>query len=416
MCHRRIRVPFYWIRAFVLLSALGGHYAESEAQIVTEPVSRGEEIANQQTDKTTALYPDVPDRNERRFIKIHHLVNETLAGTPIHLEFGNSPTGAGFALGPVLEFSNPTDTFRARTWAAASLSGYYTGGAGLELPALAKRRVSLSLNAMHTDLSRLDFYGLGPTSLKSDRTDYGREYTHLDWAAKWKAFSHVDPACSLSQSFERVGGGTSHSVTSTDIKFGPDQAPGIDAKNNFFLAGCLIPFDFRDNPVYPHKGSAVFLGFQHFLAENDNRYSFSRVSQSAEQYIPFLNEKRVIALHEDIELSYHGSNQVVPFYLQPTLGGRFDLRGYRLFRFYDENSLVVNAEYRWEICTGFDMAVFGDSGKVFHRPGDLHDLSNMQTAAGFGLRFNNQKNALMRIDTGFSREGFQVWLSFSKVF
>ena len=101
--------------------------------------------------------------------------------------------------------------------------------------------------------------------------------------------------------------------------------------------------------------------------------------------------------------------------MQPTLGGYDDLRGFRPRRFYDENSFVLNAEYRWEICTGLDMAVFGDAGKVFHRPGDFN-LSHLQPSAGFGLRLNNQQSTVMRLDTGFSREGFQVWFVFNKLF
>jgi hemolysin activation/secretion protein len=101
--------------------------------------------------------------------------------------------------------------------------------------------------------------------------------------------------------------------------------------------------------------------------------------------------------------------------MQPTLGGFNDLRGYRPLRFYDDNAVVASAEYRWEVSTGFDLAVFGDAGEVFHRPSQF-SLSRIQNDVGFGLRFNNQRNLMFRIDTGFSREGFQVWVAFNKLF
>ena len=101
--------------------------------------------------------------------------------------------------------------------------------------------------------------------------------------------------------------------------------------------------------------------------------------------------------------------------MQPTLGGFNTLRGFRTLRFYDDNAAVVNAEYRWEICTGFDMAIFADAGEVFHRPSQF-SLSNVKSDMGFGFRFNNQRNMVMRVDTGFSKEGFQVWVAFDKVF
>jgi outer membrane protein assembly factor BamA len=106
---------------------------------------------------------------------------------------------------------------------------------------------------------------------------------------------------------------------------------------------------------------------------------------------------------------------VVPFYLQPTLGGSDDLRGFRQYRYYDNDSLLMNAEYRWEVAPALDMAVFADAGKVFPRPWDI-SLTNLQTDGGFGIRFKNREAVLFRIDAGFSREGFQIWFKFNPPF
>jgi hemolysin activation/secretion protein len=106
---------------------------------------------------------------------------------------------------------------------------------------------------------------------------------------------------------------------------------------------------------------------------------------------------------------------VVPFYLQPILGGSDDLRGFRAFRFSGNNSLVLNAEYRWESFSGLDLALFVDGGKVFPTPGHLN-FSNLEASGGFGLRFNARNQTFLRIDVGFSREGFQAWFKFNDVF
>ena len=55
----------------------------------------------------------------------------------------------------------------------------------------------------------------------------------------------------------------------------------------------------------------------------------------------------------------------MPFYLQPTLGGPDTLRGYRVSRFYGNNSAMANAEYRWEASPILDVVAFADGGKVF---------------------------------------------------
>jgi len=46
----------------------------------------------------------------------------------------------------------------------------------------------------------------------------------------------------------------------------------------------------------------------------------------------------------------------------------------------------------------------------------LLKFSDMETSAGFGLRFNVQNATFIRIDVGFSHEGFQVWFKFNDVF
>jgi hypothetical protein len=79
----------------------------------------------------------------------------------------------------------------------------------------------------------------------------------------------------------------------------------------------------------------------------------------------------------------------VPFFLQPTLGGkarlvsvhedligsdgtRATLRGYRSLRFRDRNLLLLQAEYRIPIWGPFDTTVFIDAGKVAGRPADVN--------------------------------------------
>jgi outer membrane protein assembly factor BamA len=101
--------------------------------------------------------------------------------------------------------------------------------------------------------------------------------------------------------------------------------------------------------------------------------------------------------------------------MQPTLGGQDDLRGFRPFRFRDKNLLLLNTEYRWEVFSGLDMAVFGDAGKVFARKSQLN-LKDLETSAGFGFRFNARNNVFLRLDVGFSHEGFQVAMKFNNLF
>jgi hemolysin activation/secretion protein len=101
--------------------------------------------------------------------------------------------------------------------------------------------------------------------------------------------------------------------------------------------------------------------------------------------------------------------------MQPSLGGGDDLRGYRPYRFRGDNLMVMNAEYRWEIFSGLDMALFADAGKVFDRKSQF-SLKDLESNVGFGFRFNERNRTFLRLDVGFSHEGFQVWVKFNNIF
>jgi outer membrane protein assembly factor BamA len=57
----------------------------------------------------------------------------------------------------------------------------------------------------------------------------------------------------------------------------------------------------------------------------------------------------------------------MPFYFMPTLGGNDTLRGFREYRFRGPHAILAQGEYRWEIWSGLDGALFYDAGKVADR-------------------------------------------------
>jgi outer membrane protein assembly factor BamA len=94
----------------------------------------------------------------------------------------------------------------------------------------------------------------------------------------------------------------------------------------------------------------------------------------------------------------------VPFYFQRTLGGPDDLRGFRRFRFRDRNLLLLQAEYRWEIFTAVDGAIFYDTGKVASRSEDL-TLDDLESNYGIGFRFGTSNGIFLRIEGAFGSAG-----------
>jgi len=94
----------------------------------------------------------------------------------------------------------------------------------------------------------------------------------------------------------------------------------------------------------------------------------------------------------------------IPFYLQRTLGGPDDLRGFRYLRFRDRHALLLQAEYRWEIFTAMDGAIFYDAGKVASRVEDL-TFRDLETDYGIGFRFGTRNGVFLRVEGAFGSSG-----------
>jgi outer membrane protein assembly factor BamA len=145
-------------------------------------------------------------------------------------------------------------------------------------------------------------------------------------------------------------------------------------------------------------------------------FTFSRVDVDLRQYVGFLAERRVLAARAYLSTSDVQPGQTFPFYLMPYLGGHDTLRGFREYRFRGPHAILLQGEYRFEIWSGFDGALFYDAGKVAARRSDLN-LKDLERDFGFGFRFNTNEGVVMRVDAGFgSREGKHLYITFGGVF
>lgn len=388
------------------------------APVRAAPQTRVEEIEQQRREKARNLTPDVPPEAERTVATVQKDILYKVFGgwNGVRLSLGGLYPRSGFAGGP--EYFRPDladGRVQFRVAAKISTRLYEKADAQLTFPHLANDRAFLDFLAVYRNYPQVDYYGPGPNSSKTGRSDYRLEDHSADFTAGVRPIRYLKMGVTGGYLAINVGPGTDERFVSADRIYTEAQAPGIQNQSDFLRGGPFIQFDYRDSAGNPHKGGNYTASFLYYDDRGLNLYNFRRLSADAQQYIPFFNEKRVIALRARTELSYRNSGVPIPFYLQPTLGGSDDLRGYRVFRFYDDNSFVMNGEYRWEIMTGLNMALFGDAGKVFHSKSQLN-FADMRTDAGFGLRFSNKQSVFMRWDVGFSPEGFQVWVKFGDLF
>ena len=198
--------------------------------------------------------------------------------------------------------------------------------------------------------------------------------------------------------------------------FGPADAPGVLVQPDFYRYTATIDVNTRVPRGNPRRGGQYALTYQRYDDTGRDLFSFNRVDVDLQQYVPLVRDRRVLALRARAVMTDADSGAEVPFYFQPTLGGPDDLRGFRHFRFRDRNTLLFQAEYRWEIFTAVDGAIFYDIGKVAPRRQDFH-LSEFERDFGIGFRFGTMNGVFLRIEGAFgSAAGAHFILRFGHVF
>lgn len=384
-----------------------------------QELSRSAEIEQEREQKAKNLKPDSISAAEQFLLNFRDrkYMERFAAGYHgFHAKIGNMVTGGGFAIGPeYLREGLAKGTLNFRASAQASTRGYQKFESAVTLPQLAKGRLSLEVFGSHRNYGSLQYYGTGPDTPKSFRANYRLEDTNFEGIAAFSATKNLKLGGSTGYLMTNVGPGTDSRFASAETVFTPAMAPGIDHQTNYTRNSVFSQFDYRDDPAGAKQGGNYVMQYTWYHDTKLGTSSFRRLDIDLQQYVGFLNKTRVLAFRAKTTLSDTDRNEHIPFYLQPILGGSDDLRGYRPFRFSDRNSMVLNAEYRWEIFSGLDGAIFADAGKVFPRRGMLN-FRNLESSVGMGLRFNARNATVVRLDVGFSQEGFQVWFKFNDIF
>ena len=407
---------------FVLAAAIAASMAWSQQESSAErlaPQTRAGEIELRRLQKAAELAPETPGRLESglNYIREHRVLEHVFDGYKgLRPRFGGTVTGSGFAVGPEYyrhDLSEGNVVFRSS--ARASFRKAYVFDTEVTLPKLARGHVFLDLYGVHRNYPHVDYYGPGADSKKSGRSGFLLEDTSFQSSGGFVLARHLRLGGFGRYLLVNIGPGHDDRFVSTDRIYTEATTPGIRLQSNFAQGGGFVQYDWRDNPGMPRWGGNYVGEYSTFTDVTRGLYSFDRVDLEAQQYIGFFHRRRVLVLRGRVQATEARNGNTVPFYLQPTLGGSDDLRGFRAFRFYDNDSMVLNAEYRWELTTGLDMALFADAGRVFHDWRDM-GFQNMEQSYGFGFRFHSQNSVVMRVDTGFSREGFQIWFKFTNPF
>jgi hypothetical protein len=395
--------------SFAALALLAFAAADQEAS-----QTRSAELRSQREAKSRQLKPQQQSKAERFLFKAEDsLIVQRLFNPPrgIYVRWGGLGEGSGLGAGPGYRYS--TGQFDFRVSAAGSLKRYFGADASLILPGAIKDGPFLEIYARRRDLPQEDFFGLGPDSVDDNRTNFALRDTLGRVGGGFRAGGfrigvqggYLDPS---------VGSGTDNRMPSTDEVFSPQQVPGLDRQPAFTILEPFVEFVNADPERNPTIGTKIRLTYSRYSDRDFDQFSFQRWDVDAQQYIPFFNRSRTLALRVVLASADAESGNEVPFYLQPVLGGAYTLRGFRTFRFRDRSAALFQAEYRWRINELVHGALFYDTGAVAP---SLDDLGKLERDYGFGIRIGGRGGIAFRTDIAFgSGEGTRYLIRWENVF
>jgi hypothetical protein len=373
-----------------LLPGSTSTFAQSE-----QPATRAEALRLEREKKQETVTPNEPDDLQRAMDYAEDRALYLLTREGFYPKIGSLTTGSGFAMGVGYR---DRDLFKQRgvleIWGAGTFKSYWAVQTRAAFPNIAGRRLSVEAIADLREYPEESFYGLGPDSKREDEVIFGLRKAEILGRASLR----------LAPAF-RVGGDLgvfSPKTELTDIDY-------IHSRGFFEV-------DYRQ-PLNARRGGWYRVDFNHYEDRNDDLQSFDRVDVDLRQFIGFFAGRRVIALRGYVSSTTRSAGSLeVPFYLMPTLGGNDSLRGFRNYRFRGRHALLLQAEYRWEIWSALDGALFYDTGKVAMPRDDLN-FKNLEDDYGIGFRFNSDTGVVVRVDAAFgSREGKRLHIVFGGVF
>jgi hypothetical protein len=408
--------------AVAVVWALVTSVTPAVAQEDNPPTTRAEAIERQRDEKTARLWPE-------RQSPIAEMANNVvergllegfdsgLGANGLQFVLGGMRSGQGMSWGAGYRRSDIWhDRLGYRVTARGTIETAWMVDAQLFFPRLYTERGFLDIYAKYEYSPQMDYYGQGQYSSLDQRSSYSLSDGHFLARGGWEFFDFLRIGGSVGTIFADSGKGERSGVPSIEEVFDPSDVPGLFINGRFWQAGLFLQVDYTDEPMGPRNGGRYLIEWGHYWDRTEaDQFNFRRVDLRLEQYWPYWNKTRVWALRLWGRYTWTDEGQQVPFYLQPTLGGNDDLRGFERYRFYADNSFIGTLEHRWHSFSGMDVALFVDFGKVAEDAALLY-RTNLRANFGLGFRFRVRDAVFMRIDQAYGREGYRFMWTFSDIF
>jgi outer membrane protein assembly factor BamA len=278
-------------------------------------------------------------------------------------------------------------------------------------PGFSNGRYSIGFSAMHFKNATVRFFGLGPTTVQGQETNYTAPETRLNW--RFGVYANEVTQIAISQRFRHM---QSIQEGGTKLPFTGDIFPSAPGVEGATVLGQRISFhyDTRNNLVTPTDGMAITAYAElNYNFKNGDDPLYSRYGIEVKRMFASESKRAILVVRADLQATL-GSD--VPFYEQSSLGGENNLRGFGVDRYIDKQLIAFSVEERIHILrtrlagvmADFEIAPFIDTGQVFNSFKNV-SFKDYRITPGVGFRGIIRPNVVGRIDYGFSKEGGAIF-------
>lgn len=261
-------------------------------------------------------------------------------------------------------------------------------------------------SAVYRDYPGEAFYGLGPASLLGLRSDYRLRDETYEVALQVQQ-GRVTLTARGALLGTSIAAGTDAGYPDTGTSNDDTTAPGLLHAPDFVRLSAGLWLEARDEPRDPHRGLALGVAVSRFDDRRGRAFQWTRFNADARQYVSLGSPRHVIALRQVVSLDAPDAGSRVPFFLQATGGGGDLLRGYRAYRFRDDQLLATALEYRFELHPKVELVLIHEAGQVASSI-DAFSLGRLRHGFGAGVRLKSAHHVELRIDVLHSPEGTRI--------
>lgn len=349
---------------------------------------------------------------------------------PLHPIIGGVASGGGVGFGVGYDSDERTRWYQEAE-AMVTVRRYWSLEGEVGRRSLSNRSLIGAFGGVR-HMPRLDYYGIGPSTLFEDRSAFRLRETTFGTRGWYRPAPAVRVGGSVAAYLPDLGRGANPSVRSIEEVFAATSIPGFAAEPMFgrYRGFVELLHPVLEDPDTLDESDGYRGAYQVALEavrdHDTGRHDFHRWETEVQQRMPGFKPGQRLTLHGF--LASTSANADVPFYMLYTLGGsgglksfrpdllgtdgtRASLRGFRNYRFRDRNLVLMQAEYRIPVHRYVHTTVFVDAGQVAPRTAEL--FSDLRTSTGFSLSYVRKGKTVGRMDVGFGGgEGVHLFWSF----